>query len=256
MPSTTVNFADVDSFEPLPEGLYDVEIDKVEVRRNKADDGDYLNWELLVIDGEYENRRLWMITSLKPTALFRLKQCFEDLGIIDGDDEEVELEYDDDVEVSNSGGPRILYPELEGLEAVATVKNEMYDGREKNRVEQLGGPQKRSKKKARKVVDSDNNQVAKARAKSRRRDEDEDEEEEERPRRSRRRSSEDEDDKPRSSRRRKDEDEDEPKSRRRSRDEDDDDDDDDDEEEEEAPRRSSRSRTQSRSRDKARRRVR
>lgn len=182
MPSTVVNFADVDSFEPLPEGSYDVEVDKVEVRRNKADDGDYLNWELIVIDGEYENRRLWMITSLKPTALFRLKQVFDELGLIDEDDEEMELEWDDDVDVSNSGGPRLLFPEVESMEAVAQVKNEMWEGRERNRVENLFGADRKPKSKKRKSVDSDNNQVAKARSRSRR--EPDEDEEEERPRRS------------------------------------------------------------------------
>lgn len=182
MPSTIVNFADVDSFEPLPEGQYDIEVDKVEVRRNKANDGDYLNWELIVIDGEYENRRLWMITSLKPTALFRLKQVFDELGVIDEDEEEMELEYDDDVDPSTSGGPRLLFPEIEGMEAVAQVKNEMYEGRERNRVENLYGAERKPKSKKRKSVDSDNNQVAKARSRSRR--EPDEDEEEERPRRS------------------------------------------------------------------------
>ncbi|HEX4503378.1 MAG TPA: DUF669 domain-containing protein [Scandinavium sp.] len=186
MPSTTVNFADVDSFEPLPEGSYDIEVDKVEVRRNKADDGDYLNWELVVIDGEYENRRLWMITSLKPQALFRLKQVLLDLGIIDEDEEEMDLEWDDDVEPTTSGGPLLLYPELQGIEAVAQVKNEMYDGRERNRVENLFGPDKKPKKKK-----TTRTAAAESRGnggRSRRRvveeeDEDEEDEEEERPRR-------------------------------------------------------------------------
>lgn len=147
-PTINVDFSDVDSFEPLPEGQYDVEIDKVEVRENKAGDGLYLNWELIVLDGEYENRRLWMITSLKPQALFRLKQVLEDLGVTDDEDEEVELEYDDDVDPTTQSGPRLLFPEVEGLEAVAVVKNEMYDGREKNRVNELHGATKRANAKA------------------------------------------------------------------------------------------------------------
>jgi hypothetical protein len=146
VPHINVNFADVDSFEPLPEGDYDVEVDKVEVRENKKGDALYLNWELIVLDGEYENRRLWMITSLKETALFRLKQVFEDLELIDDEDEDVELEYDDDVEPTPQSGPILLYPEVEGLEAIAVVKNEMYDGRERNRVEQLHSGRSRSKK--------------------------------------------------------------------------------------------------------------
>lgn len=198
MAFTKIDFSDVESFEPLPEGEYDIEIDKVEVRMNKAGDGMYLNWELLVLDGEFENRRLWMITSLKPTALFRLKQVLEDLDVLE--DDEVELEYDDDVDVTSSGGPRLLYPELEGIQAVAVVRNEMYEGKEKNRVEQLLGdeptPKKtKAKAKAKRTKDSDNDTVARSRSRSRAKsrddeeeEDDDDEEEEEAPRRSRRAS--------------------------------------------------------------------
>jgi hypothetical protein len=183
MAYTTVNFSDVEDFEALPQGEYGVEVDKVEVRMNKAGDGEYLNWELVVLDGDYENRRLWMITSLKPTALFRLKQVFEDLDVLEGD--EMELEYDDDQEITNSSGPRLLYPDVEGMEATAYVKNEMYDGKERNRVEVLttDAPKKSKSKK------SSRNGGRATSTKSRRRDEDDsqydvdyDDEEEETPR--------------------------------------------------------------------------
>jgi len=167
MPSINVNLADVDSFEPLPEGEYDVEVDKVEVRMNKAGDGLYLNWELAVIDGDYENRKLWMITSLKQTALFRLKQVFEDLDLIDTQDEEVEIEYDEDPEPTSQSGPRLLYPEVEGIEGVARVKNEMYDGRERNRVEQLtSGMKKKQRKVSSRRTDDDGDSRASRRARS------------------------------------------------------------------------------------------
>lgn len=131
-----VNFSDVEEFEPMPEGEYSVEIDKVEVRKNKAGDGEYFNWEMVVLDGDYENRRLWMITSLKPQALFRLKQVLEGLDLLE-DEDELEIEYDDDVPIEQKSGPRLLYPEVEGLEATATVSNRMYDGREQNEVKAL-----------------------------------------------------------------------------------------------------------------------
>jgi hypothetical protein len=185
-PVINVNLADVDSFEPLPEGEYDVEVDKVEVRMNKAGDGLYLNWELAVVDGDYENRKLWMITSLKETALFRLKQVFEDLDLIDADDAEVEIEYDDDPEPTSQGGPRLLYPEVEGLEGIARVKNEMYDGRERNRVEQLNSGKSRSKKRRKSSTEakhSRDNSRSSRRSRDDDEDEDEDEEEEEQPRR-------------------------------------------------------------------------
>jgi hypothetical protein len=141
------------------------------VRRNKAEDGDYLNWEFVVIDGDYENRRLWLITSLKPTALFRLKGLFEQLDVLDGD--EMELEYDDDKEVTQSSGPRLLYPDVEGLEATAKVTVEMYDGKERNKVSEVyTGRKKRSKKTTRTAAAESRTQ----RRRSRSRDDDYDDE--------------------------------------------------------------------------------
>lgn len=185
MPYHTINFSDVDSFEPLPGGeWYGVEVDKVEVRENKDGDALYLNWELVVIDGDYENRRLWMITSLKDTALFRLKQVFDQLDVMD-DDGQIEIEYDDDVDPSSKSGPRLLYPEVEGLEASVFVKNEMYDGREQNRVTEMRGeaPKKqkrRSRSDGKAESRSTNDTIRRARS---REVEDDEDEEEERPQR-------------------------------------------------------------------------
>ena len=238
MPITTINFSDVEDFEALPEDEYAVEIDKVEVRSNKAGDGEYLNWELVVLDGDYENRRLWMITSLKPTALFRLKRVFEELDVLDGD--EIDLEYDDDEQVTSSSGPRLLYPELEGLECVAKVTNEMYDGRERNRVEDLFTERHTKKTKKRSSTKSSSNGNRATRRRSR-----DDEEDDRRSTRSRREA-------PTRSRRRDRDDEDD----RYDVDADDDYDDEEEEEEERPPRRRSRSSSRSSSRSGGRRRLR
>lgn len=194
MPYHTINFSDVDSFEPLPGGeWYGVEIDKVEVRENKDGDALYLNWELVVIDGDYENRRLWMITSLKDTALFRLKQVFDQLDVMD-DDNEIEIEYDDDIDPSTKSGPRLLYPEVEGLEASVFVKNEMYDGREQNRVTEMRG--EAPKKQKRRSRTSSNDEVAHARSRTTRSRRDEDDDYDDRPARRSRRDEEDEEERP------------------------------------------------------------
>jgi hypothetical protein len=175
----TINFSDVDSFEPLPGGeWYGVEVDKVEVRENKNGDALYLNWELVVVDGDYENRRLWMMTSLKDTALFRLKQVFEALDVLE-DEYEIEIEYDDDIDPTSKAGPRLLYPDVEGLEASVFVKNEMYDGREQNRVTEMRGEAPRKKHKR----SSSNDAVKRSRARTR--DYEDDDYEEERPARRR-----------------------------------------------------------------------
>ncbi len=136
-----VNFAEVESgsFDPVPEGRYDVIIDRVEVRESKSSDHNYLNWELKIADGEYEDRLLWMITSLSPRALFRLKDVFMALGVIDGEEEDFDLDWEDDVDVTPKEGPLLTSPDVEGMAAVAVVTNEVYDNKERNRVDDLLG---------------------------------------------------------------------------------------------------------------------
>lgn len=139
MGSMKINFAEVEgSFEPLPEGPYDVLIEKVEVRESKSSEHNYLNWELVVQDGEFEDRRLWMITSLSPKALFRLKDVLVALSIIEEDDE-LEIEWDEDIEITSQAGPLVTTPDLAGTTAVAIVKNEVYENKERNRVDDLRG---------------------------------------------------------------------------------------------------------------------
>lgn len=132
-----INFAEVEGgFEPVPEGRYDVIVDRVEVRESKSSDNDYLNWEMSIQDDDYEGQKLWMITSLSPRALFRLKDIFVELDIC-GEDDEIDLDWDDDVDITPQEGPVVTNPELEGIAAVAVVENEMYEGKERNRVEEL-----------------------------------------------------------------------------------------------------------------------
>jgi hypothetical protein len=139
MAGTKINFAEVESstFEPLPEGNYSVVVDRVEVRESKSSEHFYLNWELEVTDEDHENQRLWMITSLSPKAAFRLKDVFLALGVIDGEEDAFEMEWDDQVEVTPKEGPLLINPEVDGLAAIAVVQNEMYNGKEQNRVNEL-----------------------------------------------------------------------------------------------------------------------
>jgi hypothetical protein len=76
-----------------------------------------------------------------------LKSIFEGLQIID-DEEDLELEYDDDIDPGTKEGPLLLDPNLEGMECVAIVQNEMYEGKEQNRVRDLfvERPRKKTKK--------------------------------------------------------------------------------------------------------------
>lgn len=135
MGKVSINFAEVSSgFTNLPEGPHSVTVEKIEVRESKSSEHNYLNWEFKVGEGEHAGSRLWMITSLSPKALFRLKDVFEALGVLD---DEMELDWDDDVEVTPGAGPTLLEPDCLGIACVAVVKNETYEGKERNKVDEI-----------------------------------------------------------------------------------------------------------------------
>lgn len=128
MAKINVDFSEVQSFEPLPEGFYRCRVEEVTVKDNNAGDGQYLNWMLEVVEeGEYQGRKLWFITSLKHKALWKLKETFENLGI---EGEAMDLETDDDTGL-------VVSPELVDLVCTAEVENEVYQGKVKNRVQNL-----------------------------------------------------------------------------------------------------------------------
>lgn len=131
MPRVTVDFSDVQEFEPMGKGEYLVVVDKVEYREAQTEDKyDYLNWELSVSDGEFKGRKLWFITSLSPKALFRMKDIFENLGL---PSDEVEIDYDEDTNM-------VVEPELAGIPAIAVVSMRTYEGRPQDNVDTLLSP--------------------------------------------------------------------------------------------------------------------
>ena len=140
MPRVTVDFSDVEEFEPLPKGDYPVLIDKMEYREaQESDKYDYINWELVVSEGEHKNRKLFFITSFSPKALWRMKQVFENLGVYD---DALEVDYDEDAD------NMVTEPELIGTPALATVSIRKYEGREQNQVDALTAIDDGSTKKA------------------------------------------------------------------------------------------------------------
>lgn len=130
MAQYTLDFSSVEEFDPLPAGEFPVVIDHVELKTGKDSGKLYLNWDLIVSDGDFSGRHLFMASGLGDKALWRLKQIFENLGVLE---EEMVLEVDDD-----SG--YVMTPELTGLPGVAVVKNEMYQNRIQNRVDDILSP--------------------------------------------------------------------------------------------------------------------
>jgi hypothetical protein len=147
MGGLTIDFSEVEnSFEPLPEDDYECIVENVEVRESKSSDNPYLNWELTVQNEEYEGRKIWLGASLSPKALFTLEEMLVNLGVIEPD-EKIELEWDDEVDITPSEGPQLTYPEVIGMACVVHTVNRVYEGKERQdawRSSLVGGPEGRT----------------------------------------------------------------------------------------------------------------
>lgn len=125
MARTTVDFSDVQDFEPVPKDEYPVVVDKVTyVEQPEEDKYDYLAWEMTITEGEFQGRKQWLNTSFSPKALFKLKEVLENLDLFE---DELDIDYDEDTML-------VTTPELEGMPAIAVVEEGKYNGRPTNNV--------------------------------------------------------------------------------------------------------------------------
>ena len=77
----SVDFSNTDeNGSRLPAGDYVVRVEKVEVRDGSSG-FKYLAWTLAVISGEYKGKKIYHNTSLKPEALFNLRNLLMSIGI-------------------------------------------------------------------------------------------------------------------------------------------------------------------------------
>src|SRR5262245_25782799 len=118
-----VNLNDVEdqSGEVHPEGEALMRIVDSELRDNKAGDAQYVNWRLKVLNTE-NNRPVYLITSLKPSALWNLKNLLRACG---------KEEFPSELDTS----------EFHGCEFYGQVKTEIYEDQKRNTV---SGPYKRA----------------------------------------------------------------------------------------------------------------
>ena len=127
MPRVTVDFSDVQDFEALPKGDYESVLEKATfVEQDDPEKYPYINTEWVVTEeGEFKGRRLWMVLSLSPRALFRMKDVFENLGVYEDN-----LDFDYDEETGT-----LLEPEITGLPALLSVSQRTYEGRQQNQID-------------------------------------------------------------------------------------------------------------------------
>lgn len=114
----TVDFGGIESGggRKIPDGEYLMEVISIEEKVSQ-DDNIYLAWKWKVCDGEYKGATIYDNTSLKPTALWRLKTLLECLG----------------VDVPN-GKLGLNLKEYQAKSLLAEVTNETYQGKERPRI--------------------------------------------------------------------------------------------------------------------------
>ena len=80
-----INFQDAEEgtggFEPIPVGVYNATVFNIETKEGAESKKPYLNWTFQVQDERFANRRVWLMTSLQPNSLWRLKEVLEALGL-------------------------------------------------------------------------------------------------------------------------------------------------------------------------------
>lgn len=111
-----VNMNEVeDTSVPHPDGPLLVRVVKGEVRDTKAGDSKYINWQLNPVEGN-NKRPIFLMTSLKPEALWNLQRFFK----------AAQYEWETDGSFNTE--------DLLGKELFVSVTQEEYNGEMTNRV--------------------------------------------------------------------------------------------------------------------------
>lgn len=118
------NFSDIpdDTIEP---GNYMATVEHIELRTSDNSGLDYLNWEFNLTDAEHLGRKVWMILSLSPKALFRVKQTAEVLGF----EEVFAFSIDED--------NMVVEPDFNGMEVELLLENREYQGKVRTQVKEI-----------------------------------------------------------------------------------------------------------------------
>jgi len=121
MPKLNIDLSQVKEFTLLPAGKYPAVVDEVELKESGAGK-QYLNWKFDYTQDDFDGQVQYMMTSLSPKALFRLKPVFKALGVA-GD--QVEIEADDDTGI-------MISPSVIGTPCILDIGIEVYEGQKRN----------------------------------------------------------------------------------------------------------------------------
>lgn len=128
MARVQVDFSDVQEFEPIEAGEYPVVVEEVKMVEAASEDKyPYLSWVMVITEGDFKDRKIWMNTSFSPKALFKLKEILENLDLFE---DELDVDYDEETML-------VTTPELAGMPAIAVVSVGKYNNRPTNNVDTL-----------------------------------------------------------------------------------------------------------------------
>jgi hypothetical protein len=108
----------------LPAGEYTAVINKVTFKEGEK--APYLNWEFDILDEEFADRKVWMITSFADNALFRLKAVAASLGF----EGMFELEIEE-------GTDLVLSPDFAGTEVSIKTSLREYQGQNRANIDSI-----------------------------------------------------------------------------------------------------------------------
>jgi hypothetical protein len=100
-----------------PEGRYSASIEEATVETNKAGDGEYIQFKFAISEGKYEGNKVITNCSLKPQALFSLKNLLSAIGF-SIPKKAFDLDLND----------------LIGQECDIQISHEMYEGKRKPKI--------------------------------------------------------------------------------------------------------------------------
>lgn len=130
MGEINVNFADVQSRSVVPAGDYPGVISDCVLRQKQGSEDPYLNWDVVIAEGEYEGRHVFGTTSFKPSALWKMMESFRNLGY---QEQEYNIQFNDET-------GQVAEPEVIGLACVARCYNEPYQNRQTTKISDILGP--------------------------------------------------------------------------------------------------------------------
>lgn len=116
MAMMNLDFSSVPSREPIPEGVYEVQIAKVEETKSKTSGNPMLKVEFTVLEDPYNGRKVWANYGMTAEAMWKIQELFKSIG----------MPTDGTVEIDSS--------ELIGLTCRAKIAQREYQGDIQNEI--------------------------------------------------------------------------------------------------------------------------